>query len=120
MPVYSYTCPDCGGFDLFRNMEERNHAACCPVCSGAAQRSINAPNLALMNRNVRFAHITNERSRHEPRLSSGGHAPDPEHKCGSRCSHNHSHSVRQKRYVKTKLGDLQAQKRGARPWMLGH
>jgi putative FmdB family regulatory protein len=123
MPVYSYTCPDCGDFDLFRNMEERNLAAACPVCRGAAQRYISVPNLALMNRNVRFAHATNERSRHEPRLSTGGTA-DPGHKCSSRCGHSHpqgaSQSVRHKRYVKTKLGDLQAQKRGSRPWMLGH
>jgi putative FmdB family regulatory protein len=131
MPVYNYTCEDCGDFELFRSIEERNHAATCPVCSGTAERFIVAPNLALMNRNVRFAHATNERSRHEPRLSTGGPAAmDAEmapkrrrgHTCSSGCHHGPAGSkgVRQKRYVETKLGKLQAQKQSARPWMLGH
>lgn len=131
MPVYNYTCQDCGDFELFRSIEERNHLATCPVCSGLAERFIVAPNLALMNRNVRFAHATNERNRHEPRLSTGGSAAmeaemAPRHRrghtCGSGCNYGPASSkgVRQKRYVETKLGKLQAQKQSARPWMLGH
>ncbi len=133
MPVYNYTCQDCGDFDLFRSIEDRNAAACCPECQGFAERCIVAPHLALMNRNVRFAHTTNERSRHEPRLSTGSPSAVAAeeakalksrrgHTCSSGCSHGPagSKSVRQKRYVETKLGNLQAQKQSARPWMLGH
>ncbi len=133
MPVYNYACQDCGEFELFRSIEDRNAAACCPSCHGLAERHIVAPNLALMNRSVRFAHATNERSRHEPRLSTGGSAAAVAeeakamksrrgHTCGSSCHHGPGGSkpVRQKRYVQTKLGSLQAQKQSARPWMLGH
>lgn len=132
MPVYNYSCEECGEFELYRSIEERNHAACCPDCSAPAERFIVAPNLALMNRNVRFAHATNERSRHEPRFSTGGSAAAEAelaksskrrgHTCSSSCNHGPagSKSVRNKRYVQTKLGNLQAQKQSARPWMLGH
>ena len=48
MPVYDYSCQDCGDFVLFRLMEERNLPAACPCCQQPAQRFISAPNLALI------------------------------------------------------------------------
>ncbi|HSJ01536.1 MAG TPA: zinc ribbon domain-containing protein [Verrucomicrobium sp.] len=115
MPVYDYTCRDCGDFVLFRTIEERNLAASCPCCQGAAERFISAPNLALMNPAKRKANFINERSRHEPRVNTA-------HKCGSSCGceTGPTTKIRPNRQQKTPLGVLQRQKKGSRPWMLGH
>lgn len=115
MPVYDYACDDCGCFQEFRSIEERNFPAACPVCEHEAVRLIIAPNLALMNSARRHAFATNERSRHEPKISTA-------HSCSSRCGcgTNHSTKIRPNRTRDTKLGKLQSQKPSARPWMLGH
>lgn len=115
MPVYDYTCQECGDFVLFRPVEERNHAASCPCCQGVAQRFISAPNLALMNPVKRRAHSVNERSRHDPRVSNA-------HQCSSRCGCGTpgGTKIRPDRKKKTRLGVMQTQKSGSRPWMLGH
>lgn len=112
MPVYVYTCGGCGEFQAFRSIEERNAPASCPHCEEPARRIISSPNLALMPAAGRRAHAVNERSRHEPRLSGGGHS------CGSGCGCGTP--VRNQQLRRTKLGEAQGQKAGARPWMLGH
>jgi len=113
MPVYNFHCGDCGEFHLLRTIAERNEPATCPECAQTAVRTITAPNLALMNPITRRAVSINERSRHEPRVSNkGGHS------CGTGCGCGSP--IKKARVQKTKLGDLQAQKRTARPWMLGH
>jgi len=112
MPVYNYNCVECGEFHLLRTIAERNEPAACPDCAQEGMRLISAPNLALMNPVTRKATFINERSRHEPRVSGG-------HSCNSRCGCG-SPLKKAGRIQKTKLGDLQAQKVTARPWMLGH
>lgn len=112
MPVYDFTCEQCGDFRELRTIDERNEPAACPACSQVAQRLILAPNLGLMNPLQRKAATINERSRHEPRVSGGGHS------CGASCGCGTP--VRNKRIKETKLGKVQTQKPNARPWMLGH
>ena len=109
MPVYDYTCQRCGDFGCLRTIDERNLPAPCPHCAAVGQRLILAPSLALMNPLGRKAATTNEKSRHEPRISTG-------HSCGSGCGHK----IRPTRVRETPLGKLTSQKRTARPWMLGH
>lgn len=111
MPVYDFTCSDCGDFREFLSIEERNDPIACPTCSRVARRLILAPNLALMSPIQRKASAVNEKSRHEPRVSSG-------HSCGSGCGCGTK--IRPARTKETKLGVLQGQKPSARPWMLGH
>ncbi|MGB6222874.1 FmdB family zinc ribbon protein [Haloferula sp.] len=114
MPLYDFSCQDCGDFTSFRPMADRNDPANCPHCAKAATRLILAPNLAMMNPLVRKATAINEKSRHEPRVSDG-------HSCGSRCGcGSKSSKIRPKRTRETKLGKLEGQKPSARPWMLGH
>ena len=36
MPTYDYACPDCGGFDAFRSLADRNEPAACPDCGSAS------------------------------------------------------------------------------------
>ncbi|MBX3743366.1 MAG: zinc ribbon domain-containing protein [Akkermansiaceae bacterium] len=111
MPVYDFTCGDCGDFREVRSIDERNNPARCPDCRKAARRMILAPNLGLMNPVARKASAVNEKSRHEPRVSNP-------HSCGSGCGCGTP--VRGIRRKETPLGVLQTQKPSARPWMLGH
>jgi len=111
MPVYDFTCSDCGDFRALLTILERNEPTTCPSCAQVGQRLILAPNLALMNPIKRKATAVNEKSRHEPRISSG-------HSCGSGCGCGTK--IRPSRTKETKLGVLQGQKATARPWMLGH
>jgi putative FmdB family regulatory protein len=111
MPLYDFTCDDCGDFSVFLTIGERNDPTSCPCCSLAGKRLILAPNLALMNPFTRKATAINEKSRHEPRMSTG-------HSCGSGCGCGTK--IRPARTKETKLGVLQGQKASARPWMLGH
>lgn len=113
MPVYDYHCEGCGDFREFRSMDERNNPAVCPECHQHAKRVILAPSLALMSPGRRHAHATNERSRHEPKVSNA-------HTCVSGCGCGVSKKIRPARTKETKLGKLQSQKASARPWMLGH
>ena len=111
MPLYDFSCGECGEFSCFKPMEQRNDPTPCPSCSRLARRLILAPNLAIMNPLVRKATAINEKSRHEPRVSGS-------HSCGSGCGCGTK--IRPKRTRETKLGKLESQKATARPWMLGH
>jgi putative FmdB family regulatory protein len=113
MPLYDYSCAACGDFRLLRPMAKRNAPARCPDCQQTATRQILAPALALMNPARRKAFATNEKSRHEPRVSQA-------HSCGSGCGCGPGSSIKPKRQKKTKLGTLQSGKATSRPWMLGH
>ncbi|HEY3901220.1 MAG TPA: FmdB family zinc ribbon protein [Chthoniobacter sp.] len=113
MPVYEYECEDCGEFSESRVIAERNHPALCPTCGGPAPRNISAPFLAVMSPVQRMAATRNERSQHEPRMTSGRPC------CASGgCSHT------RKKKAKAADGEkpaLQASKKKyRRPWMLGH
>ena len=70
MPTYDYACPDCGGFDAFRSLSQRNEPAACPDCGAASPRVFaSAPRLALLEGGTRRAMDVNERARHEPKSS---------------------------------------------------
>lgn len=70
MPTYDYACPDCGGFDAFRSLSQRNEPAACPDCGRGSPRVFaTAPRLALLEGSTRRAMDVNERARHEPHSS---------------------------------------------------
>ncbi|WP_411826772.1 FmdB family zinc ribbon protein [Luteolibacter sp. AS25] len=115
MPLYDFTCRDCGDFRELRTIAERSDPAACPTCKKVAQRLILAPGLALMDGGLRKAHGVNEKSRHEPSIRES-------HSCSSRCGcgSGGDSKIRKNTVKETKLGKLQSQKATARPWMLGH
>jgi putative FmdB family regulatory protein len=116
MPFYDYDCADCGTFALWREMEDRNRPANCPECQSAAERVIAAPNLSLMSAPIRQAHVRNEKSRHEPRVSGG-------HRCASGCGCGAPKTARQKSTQTIdlgKVGRFETSRKQKRPWMLGH
>jgi len=68
MPVYVFTCPDCGSFELTRPMTEAGSRACCPDCDREARRVFTPPRLARLAAPMRRALDTEEGSAHEPRV----------------------------------------------------
>src|SRR5690606_21677276 len=69
MPLYEYFCHDCGVFEEIRPLSESGADSVCPLCGLGARRILSAPHLTRVPAHVRQAHETNERSRHEPRVS---------------------------------------------------
>lgn len=84
MPVYAFTCEDCGPFDVMRPMDEAAAAASCPSCGIRARRVFTPPGLALMARPLRGALDAEEKSAHEPDVVS--------EKRGSPMRHEHAPS----------------------------
>jgi hypothetical protein len=114
MPTYDYACGDCGGFDAFRSLADRNEPALCPDCGGASPRVFaTAPRLALMDGGTRTAMATNERARHEP-MRSGEYAR-LKHPAGCGCC---STSSRKKATLTSANGNKAFPSK--RPWMISH
>jgi putative FmdB family regulatory protein len=85
VPVYAFTCADCGPFDLVRPMVESGAPGRCPGCGSDARRVFSPPGIALLERRVRTALDIQEKSAHEPEVVSQKrgrpmphrHAPSP-------------------------------------------
>lgn len=76
MPTYDYQCEAHGSFSALRSIAQRDAPCLCPQCGTPASRVlIAAPTFADMAGEVRQAHATNERARHEPKLASRTHGP---------------------------------------------
>ena len=107
MPTYEYACAVCGPFSVFRPMADFAKPALCEGCGSEAPRAfITAPALASMDAGRRHSMAVNERSRHEPRRSSGAHPAG----CG--CCAPRKPSVAAPGAAKSFPG--------ARPWMISH
>jgi putative FmdB family regulatory protein len=66
MPVYVFSCHECGPFELSRPMAETGRAAHCPVCRREARRVFTPPGLTRLARPVRQVLEAEEASAHEP------------------------------------------------------
>lgn len=101
MPIYEYMCPECdSNFTELKPIAKFNHPAFCPHCANQGHKVISAPHLNTMRADRRFAHETNERSAHEPKVK---------HSCGTNCHHKKEHTP-----------PTLKQQQNKRPWMLGH
>ncbi|MBT9312228.1 FmdB family zinc ribbon protein [Leptothoe kymatousa] len=91
MPLYDYTCSDCGDFEVWRKMAEVSNPMPCPKCDTVAKRIFTAPNISLNS-----ASLTSRiKGSSEPRLVQRRQDAAP--------------SPRKNQTVP-----------GGRPWMLGH
>lgn len=83
MPVYAYTCPACGGFDLWRDASAAGAPAACPACGSDASRRFTPPGVTRTGAPLRRTLEAEERSAHEPavvgRPSSGRPLPGHTH-----------------------------------------
>ena len=111
MPLYDYDCGDCGNFSELQRMSQASEAMPCPGCGELAERVVCAPFIANMDPHNRIAHQRNEKSAHEPTVSSGKPAGRHRHTHGHGHSHGHGHN--------RGLGEGLQHGHG-RPWALGH
>jgi putative FmdB family regulatory protein len=118
MPTYDYACSDCGGFDAFRSVSQRNDACACPTCGGASTRVfVSTPWLACTSPEQRRAHETNEKAQHAPRSSKDteGSYGRMRHPSGCGCC---STSARRSSTVTAPNGAKTFPTK--RPWMISH
>jgi putative FmdB family regulatory protein len=84
MPSYEFVCADCGPFEVLRSMAQAGSPAQCPECDTQARRVFTAPGVALLAAPRRGALEREERSAHEPEMTTrktGRHMP---HRHGAR------------------------------------
>jgi putative FmdB family regulatory protein len=74
MPLYPYTCDDCGDFQAWRSMAACDQSAACPHCGVLSRRAVAAPRILGMDEDTRIAHMRNEKSAHEPRVMRKEHS----------------------------------------------
>jgi putative FmdB family regulatory protein len=82
MPVYVFSCPECGRFELSLPMARAAGAASCPGCAREARRVFTPPGLTRPGSPLRRALETEEASAHEPRVVTkkrGRPLPQPQH-----------------------------------------
>lgn len=111
MLLYDYACSQCGPFQLFRRVADRNAIAVCPECGNNAARLMTAPFLADMNPHTRIAHQRNEKSSHEPQVMSRRQLDHAGAEIPHVCAHDHGHHGHE-----TAGGWVKSD----RPWMIGH
>jgi putative FmdB family regulatory protein len=68
MPLYPYTCNECGNFQDWRSMAACDQPAACPRCGAPSKRAVAAPAILAMDVHTRIAHMRNEKSAHEPKV----------------------------------------------------
>ena len=116
MPVYDYKCKEHGVFNELATFEESGNPQPCPICGELSARIIRlAPELFKLSPAERNAHETNERSSHEPIISSQEQREHDDHHrkhCG--CDH--------KKNKRTMLLTARGEKMfpSSRPWMISH
>ena len=66
VPVYTYCCPTCGGFELARPMADSAAPAACPGCGITGRRRFGAPALRSLDPGLRTALDTQHRSADHP------------------------------------------------------
>jgi putative FmdB family regulatory protein len=109
MPVYDYSCGDCGPFAAFRPMSEYRDAHACPSCGAEASRAfLTAPAIAGMDAGLRVAHAANERSANAPRRSGGVRHGANCGCCGSKSGRTKTTGAGAKTFP------------NSRPWMISH
>jgi putative FmdB family regulatory protein len=108
MPLYEFSCAECGPFTELRRVSECDLPAACPACGTPAPRMISVPRLAIMTANNRKAWERNETSAHEPRHVQAGRRHGHSHGRQDTEKHHHQHKHSHKHV------------HNGRPWMLGH
>jgi putative FmdB family regulatory protein len=81
VPIYAFTCPGCGPFDVSRAVADAGAPASCPNCGALARRVFSPPGLALLRKPVRGLLDLEEKSAHAPEVVA--------HKSGRALPHKH-------------------------------
>jgi putative FmdB family regulatory protein len=71
MPVYAFSCGQCGLFDVWRPLSEATQPARCPTCQEPGRRVFTPPGLVRTPAPLRRARDLEEKSTHEPEVVRG-------------------------------------------------
>ncbi|MBC6903900.1 zinc ribbon domain-containing protein [Saccharophagus sp. K07] len=116
MPVYDYRCREHGVFYQLQTMENHDKPVECPTCAQLCPRIIMLPpELLLMDPDKRLAHATNEKSRHEPIISSQDRRQH-DHRHRQQCGCDHG--LKKSKLFYTARGEKMFP--SMRPWMISH
>lgn len=117
MPIYEYQCASCGPFVELRPMALSSEPCECNDCGEMSERVIlSAPHMAGMDTARRQAFQTNERSAHEPHLSTKSERLDKSsHAPGCSCCRS-----KQGKSSASQLSDGSKIFPTRRPWMISH
>ena len=115
MPLYDYKCSEHGLFHELVSMDNHQAPQPCPTCKTACGRVIlMAPEFLSMSDERRKAHSTNEKSKHEPIISS---VDSRDKKNGSGCGCEQPNA---KKSQVMYLADGSKIFPSQRPWMISH
>ena len=115
MPLYEYECPDCGVYEQLRPISQSSQDGECPYCGLSAKRILSAPRLSILPAHTRQAHETNERSRHEPKVTKKSSC------CAhGTCSNHRGGASPPKGAAPEAKPPLKTQAGVRRPWMISH
>ncbi|CAM3655744.1 Putative regulatory protein FmdB Zinc ribbon domain-containing protein [Bordetella sputigena] len=110
MPLYDYSCGQCGDFTAMRPLAQWRDPSPCPECGAGCDRILaGAPALGALSSAVNRAHAMNERNASEPRSTRGGHGMN----CGCCGAGRTAGKTR-------KTADGGKTFANSRPWMISH
>lgn len=117
MPLYDYKCREHGVFQELAAMADAASPAACPTCHALAPRVILLPpQILTMDPVQRHAHDRNEKSRHEPLMSSAEQrARDSDHR--KACGCNRAQDGKNMLFYTAEGNKMFP---GMRPWMISH
>ena len=102
MPIYEYHCTRHGTFDELRTFADAEGPMPCPDCGESSPRIVSIPRFRQLAAGIVSAMDRNEKSQHEPRVSSCG--------CRPKASATGGEPAKPKRQAYT----------GPRPWVIEH
>lgn len=106
MPIYQYTCANCGLFEEAAPISRFAEPCDCPTCGASSPRNLlSVPQLSKLTPIARQAHNVNERASDAPKRAKANGMKPSGPRIGSR-----AHTG--------KDGSKMIQ--GSRPWMLSH
>jgi putative FmdB family regulatory protein len=70
VPIYAFSCGQCGPFEVTRGMAQAAAPISCPSCGGVARRLFTPPALARLSKPVRGLLDLEQKSAHEPAVVS--------------------------------------------------
>ncbi len=117
MPMYHYKCPTHGVFEELQMAEKAAQPIECPHCKALSPRVIAiSPAVLGMDPAKRKAMAKNEKSQHEPLVSTASHR-EHQHEHGPGCGCCSSKPRKSKTVY---LGDGSKTFPADRPWMISH
>ncbi|MEM6373084.1 MAG: zinc ribbon domain-containing protein [Pseudomonadota bacterium] len=105
MPIYQYSCEQCGLFEDRKPIALFDAPCDCPTCGALSPRALTMPQVSMVSAIARRSHAINERSSDSPRRAKANGLTPSGPSIKSRAVQG---------------ADGSKHMPGARPWMLSH